>query len=261
MKLKELLQQLQDVQDKIGTSTAYICGGTARDKYIGDLKKISDIDITTGEKDIAYLSEEFAKVLNKKYNIIRKVMEDGHSSIFIGNLKVDFSSNFILPNIDIILNRTGISKSTNMQKELFSRDFTCNSLLLSIDLKNLIDPTNKGFKDIDAKIIKTCLSPEITLISNKNRVIRSIYLASKLDFDIDKSIIDFVIKHPDSIKIGSEKSLIEKLNEAFVYDADKTNYLLTKMNLWSYIPITEKIYPYYMKYVKKTIKPSDITNV
>jgi tRNA nucleotidyltransferase/poly(A) polymerase len=252
MKLRELLQILQDVQDKIGTSPCKICGGTARDKYIGNLKKISDIDITTGSKDIAYLAEEFYKVLNKNYNIIRKIMDDGHSSLFIGNLKMDFSSNFILPNIDPILNKMGISAPTDMQKELFSRDFTCNSLLMTFDLKNILDPTYQGFKDIKEKKIRTCLAPNITLTSYNNRVIRSVYLAAKLGFDVDNSIIEYVNKNPASVRIAYLKSLNEKLGEAFKWDADKASYLLTKMNLWNYVPISEQIYPYYIKYGKGT---------
>jgi len=248
MKLRELLQQIKTIQMRIGVDPCYICGGVCRDKYIGRLDKISDLDLTNGSKTIDYLSQEFAIDLRKKYNVTRKIMDDGHSTIYIGNLKVDFSSNFLVPNIEALLNNIGIAKPTNMQKELFSRDFTCNALLLSIDLKNLIDPTNKGFQDIKEKKIKTCLSPEITLTSNRNRVIRSIYLAAKLDFDIDNSIINYVLQHPETVQISSRKSLTEKINEAFKWDADKSSHLLTQMNLWKYVPITDLVYPYYIKY-------------
>lgn len=241
---------MAEVQKKIGTSEPYICGGTPRDRYLGHLENISDIDITTGDKSVDYLSQEFSQELRKQYNVTRKTMDDGHSTLFIGNLKVDFSSNFNVPNIDNILKPLGISKPTEMQKEMYSRDFTCNALLLSLDLKNVIDPTHKGFKDIKDKMIRTCLSPEVTLTSNRNRVVRAIYLASKLDFDIDPAIINFVAQNPQTIKISSEKSLVEKLNEAFKRDADKASHFLTKMNLWSYIPITEAAYPYYMQQVK-----------
>ena len=250
MKLRELLQRMDTVHKKIGTSEPYICGGVPRDKYLKRLDRISDIDITTGDKSVDYLSQEFANNLKKDFNITRKVMDDGHSTIYIGNLKIDFSSNFIVPNVDKILFNLGLNKITNMQRELFSRDFTCNALLLSFDLKNLIDPTNMGFKDIRDKKIRTCLKPEITLTSNRNRVIRSIYLAAKLDFDIDDSIINYVSNHPESVQISSQKALIEKINEAFKWDADKSSYLLTKMNLWKYVPITELAYPYYMKFGK-----------
>lgn len=244
MKLQELLQQIKNVQERIKASEPFICGGTCRDKYMMKPGNIKDIDITTGDCTVDYISQEFAIEFSKKYNIVRKIMEDGHSSIFIGNLKVDFSSNFIVPNIEKLLK---IKNPTNLQKEIFSRDFTCNALLLTFNLKDILDLTGMGLKDIDNKIIKTCLNPNITLISNKNRVIRAIYLAVKLDFDIDKSIIDFVRNNPDSVRISTEKSLNEKLDFIFKKDPDKANFYLNKMGIWNYVPITKLMYPYFKK--------------
>lgn len=238
------------VQEKIGASTPYICGGTPRDKYMGKLENVADIDVTTGDKTVDYLSQEFYLEFRKKYNVTRKTMEDGHSTIFVGSLKVDFSSNFMVPNIDQELAKLGITNPSNMQREMFSRDFTCNSLLLTVDLKQILDPTKRGFKDIREKKIRTCLSPEITLTTNRNRVVRAIYLACKLDFDLDDSIIQYVRAHPDTVKISTEKTMNDKLNEAFTRNPDKAADLITRMNLWSYIPITEKAYPYYMKQIK-----------
>ena len=251
MKLRDLLQQLQDLQKKIGASQPMICGGTPRDKYLNQLEKVEDIDITTGDKTIDYLSQQFALVLNKKYKITRKVMDDGHSTIYIGDLKLDFSSNFVVPGIDAYLTKFGIIKPTDMQKEMFSRDFTCNALLLSMDLKNITDPTGMGFKDIKERKIKTCLAPDVTLTAHKNRTIRAVYIASKLDFDIDPSIIEFVKKNPQLVTDISASQVSKKLNKAFAWDADRAAYNLTKMNLWSYIPVTEEVYPYYIKHIKK----------
>ena len=95
------------------------------------------------------------------------------------------SSNFNTPNITELLVKQGIKEPTDLQREMYSRDFTCNALLLDLDLKTVIDPTKQGVKDIHAKVIRTCLAPEITLTANKNRVVRAIYLAAKLDFDLD----------------------------------------------------------------------------
>lgn len=254
MKLRELLRQMQQVQQQIGASTPYICGGTPRDKFMGRLDNVADIDICTGDKTVDYLSQEFAIQLRKKYNVTRKTMDDGHSTIFIGNLKVDFSSNFIVPNIEQYLKQMGIDNPTNMEREMFSRDFTCNTLLLTIDLNKLLDPTKRGFQDIKQKVIKTCLPPEVTLTSNRNRVVRSIYLACKLGFKIDPAIINFVRQNPQTAKISTEKVMNEKLNAAFEKDPEKAAQLITQMNLWNYIPITEKVYPYYMKYGKNNAK-------
>lgn len=241
---------MQEVQEKIGASKPYITGGTPRDRYLGHLENISDLDITTGDKTVDYLSQEFAIELRRKYNITRKTMEDGHSSIYIGSFKMDFSSNFNVPGIDQMLAPKGIARPNDMQREMFSRDFTCNALLLSFDLKNLVDPTHEGFKDIKERKIKTCLDPKTTLTTNRNRVVRAIYLAAKLDFDIDDSIIEFVQQNPQSVKIATDKVLNEKLNEAFKRDADKASFLITKMGLWNQIPITEVMYPYYQSFLR-----------
>ncbi len=253
MKLRELLNELLEVQKDIGASKPYLCGGVPRDRYLDRLEDLSDVDITTGDKTADYLSQEFAIRFKKNYNITRKVMSDGHSSIYIGKLKVDFSSNFVLPNIDKILSDMDIKNPSDMKREIFSRDFTCNALLLDFDLKTVYDPTKMGFQDIKDKKIRTCLDPQITLTSNKNRVIRAIYLAAKLDFDLDDKIIDFVKNNPDTVKIASQKTLIEKLNQAFEKDPDKSSYLLNKMNLWQYIPITDVVKPFYIKNVKENL--------
>ena len=254
MKLKELLNQIKEIQENVGASPVFICGGVCRDKYMNQLSNISDIDLTSGDHTIDYISNELYSLLSKRYNVTRKVMDDGHSSIFVGNIKVDFSSNFITPNIDQLLLNKGISKTTSLQKEIYSRDFTCNSLLIPLDLKSIIDITKRGFKDIKEKKIRTCLDPEITLTANKNRVIRSIYLAVKLGFDIDSSIIDFVKKNPKSVKISSEKSLKEKLNESFTKNPDRASALLTEMNLWDQVPVLEVMMPYYEQNIKGKIE-------
>ena len=245
MRLRDLLDMLMEIKAEIGCSTPFICGGTPRDKWSGNLDKVSDIDITTGDKTIDYLMEEFSAKLNKKYNIKKEVMKDGHSTLYIGNLKMDFSSNFILPGIEPVLTAKGFPNSTSMQQEMFSRDFTCNSLLLSLDFKNLLDPTKQGMQDIKDKKIRTCLDPKITLTSYPNRVVRAIYLAAKLGFDVDESIIQYVRQNPKSVNIAWKNSLIHKLEEAFTWDAEKAAHLITQMGLWKFLPISEKMKPYY----------------
>ncbi len=254
MKLRELLHQLQSTQKSIDSSAAFICGGTPRDRYLKHLENISDLDITTGDKSVQYLANEFGGALSKKYNVTLRNHDDGHSTIYIGSFKMDFSSNFNVPDIEKILAAKGIRQPTDIQKEMYSRDFTCNALLLSLDLKSLTDPTNQGFKDIEDKVIRTCLSPEITLTTNKNRVIRAVYLSSKLDFDIDPSIVEFVQKNPQSVNISTDRVMSEKLNEAFNRDPERASYNITKMGLWQHIPITQVVQPYYMKAVQQPAK-------
>jgi hypothetical protein len=245
MKIKDLLKIIDLVHKKYNTSQPYICGGLPRDRYLGKLISAVDVDFTTGDNTIEILSLESYKILNKKFTIFREIKKDGHSSIYFKNMKIDFSSNFIDPYAKKILLKSG-KQPMPLELESFSRDFGCNSLLLSLDFKEILDPTGNGKKDCDNKIIKTILPPAITFkpnpkTKNNNRAIRSIYLACKLGFDIDSAIIEYLTNNPIAITLADDKSLAKKLNEAYRLDADKTIYYLNKMNLWNYIPINNML--------------------
>jgi tRNA nucleotidyltransferase/poly(A) polymerase len=246
MKLRELLSDIDRISKRLGTAEPMICGGTVREKVMGKLSNIADLDLTTGDNTVHYLAKELAVLLGRHYSFDQKNMPDGHVSINLGNLKIDFSSNFIVPDIDNILKPQGISAPTPIQREMYSRDFTCNALLMKLDLKTVIDPTSKGIDDIHSKVIRTCLDPSITMTTNKNRVVRAIYLAAKLDFNLDTSLTAWIKSNPESIReYSSPHSLKEKLNKAVAYNPDKTVKLLTELDLWQHIPITEALQPYY----------------
>lgn len=241
------------IYKEVGASEPMICGGVPRDRYLNRLDNIEDIDITTGDNTSKLLSSKVYDSLSSKYKVSSKSFDDGHSSIFVGKLKLDFSSNYNVPDIEKHLFKIGITNPTSLQKEMFSRDFTCNSLLLPFSLKDTIDITGNGFNDLNSKIIKTCLPAEITLTSSKNRIIRAIYLASKLGFNIDKQIIDFVKVNPGLINLSPRKTLVKKINNAFIRDPDRAAFYISKMNLWDELPITNVVRPYYDKHVKSTV--------
>lgn len=232
-------------------STPRLVGGCPRDKFLGKLNDISDLDITTGDTSIEYLVKELSIFLNKEYNFRLKKNPTGYTTLTLGNLKMDFSSNFLVPNIEQILDGMGIKGSSPMMQELMSRDFTINTLLLSMDLKTLSDETKRAIPDLGAKMIRTCLTPELTFTSNKNRVIRSIYLSCKLGMEIDDSIIAWVRKYPDSVRFASAHTLREKLDKALEFDPERAVHYIGKMGIWEKIPISEKLQPYYAKRMGK----------
>lgn len=249
MKLRDLLDLLNKTSDKIGVKS-WLVGGVARDKLLNKLDKINDLDITTGDEKSSLLATELFKELQKINPGIKKQDQSDHSSIFFGNIKLDFSSNFNAPNIKQILIEKGIKTPSSLELEVYSRDFFCNSLLLGLDLKTITDLTGEGEKDIKNKVIRTILKPKITLMTNRNRVIRAIYLACKLDFEVDKDIIEFVKSNPESVKLSSNKTLTEKINESLSFNKEKTIKLITEMNLWNHIPINDELLPIYTKAIE-----------
>jgi tRNA nucleotidyltransferase/poly(A) polymerase len=223
----------------------YICGGIPRDKVIGESKgKYQDLDITTGDKSVRFLAEEFAHAMGQKFNIKKKVADDGHVSVDLSNLKIDFSSNNVDPSINAILAKKGIHNPTELQREMFSRDFTCNALLLSLDLKTILDPTKLGMKDIKERMVRTCLEPELTLGRDAKRIVRAIYIAAKLDFDLDPKIISWIKQHSKLIVGASDSYMVEKLDKAMEYNPKRTVALLNATDVWNWIPRIERLEGY-----------------
>jgi tRNA nucleotidyltransferase/poly(A) polymerase len=253
VKLRDLFSLMEQIRIKNDISPFYICGGGARDKYISSidkskpLLKVEDVDLTTGDKTIHNLAIETGAELRKSYQIKQKHMDDGHISIFVGDLKIDFSSNFIIPNIDKFLVAKNIKSATDLQKETFSRDFTCNALLLTPDFKTIKDPTNMGIEDINKKLLKTCLNPDITLRLNTNRIIRAVYLSAKLDFDVAPEIITWISENKDLVRLSSDTYLKKNLDKAMAKNPERAVWLINKTSLWDVIPITNELQPFYNK--------------
>lgn len=241
MKIIELLSTIAKVAERVGTSTPFVCGGTPRDKILNRAEKIVDLDITTGDESIHFLGRSLGKFIpNAQY----QKMSDNHSQLIVSGLKIDLSSNFLVPGVKNMLQQAGITNPTSMQCELYSRDFTCNALLLTMDLKIIKDPTGLGLIDIKKKIIRTCLPASITLGSQHKRIVRVLYLAAKLGFEVDSEIITWVKNNPQYFADAKPKFIAEKLQKALDADKEKTVKLLDSMGLWKWVPPLSKLIPY-----------------
>lgn len=220
MNLKELLSTMKSISQDLGIAEPYLVGGIPRDKVIGDIGEIHDLDLTNGDDSINLIVEKILEYL-APYNPKLQEFPDGHKSIKIGRLKLDFSSNFVVSGIEKI-----VGKELNpLAQEVYSRDFTCNSLLLSTDLKEIKDLTGKGLSDIQRKNLATILSPEITFLDAK-RIARLFYLAAKLDFTPVQDIIDYLKSHPELLDKVSDSYLYEKIAKAIFYNKNMTLNLL-----------------------------------
>ncbi len=211
---------------------------------MGRAEKLDDVDLTTGDDNIHYVAKE-ASIAFRGPGVDYKLLDDGHAQIIIDGFKLDFSSNYNIPGIKNMLIKAGLEEPTSMQLELYSRDFTCNALLMTLDLKTITDPTGLGIKDIKAKLLRTCLPAAITLGNDNKRVVRIIYLAAKLGFEVDKEIISWVKVNPESLTKGSTSQyVIKKLKKACESDLNKTVKLIGEMNLWPFVPVIDELVPY-----------------
>lgn len=241
MKLSELLLSIKKLATEKDLSIPFIVGGLPRDKLLNRFNDFNDVDITTGDNTIHELARQVA-INFKQYIGSYTVMSDGHAKIIMGGLKLDFSSNFEIPGISYILKQNDI-KVSKMSKELYSRDFTCNTALMTMTLDRIIDPTGTAVEDISNKIIKTCLDPKLTLGFDNNRIVRALYLSAKLDFDVDENIISWISANPDAVRNIKPDYMVKKIRKGLKYNRAKVIDFINKTNMKNLIPPMEEFLP------------------
>lgn len=240
MKIDELLSEIKKAAQENNLSEPFIVGGIPRDRVLGQIgtkSEIQDLDITTGDKD----AHKLAYVLNKKFPESNyREYDDGHTSVDIMGLHIDFSSNFIAPGVEEELKRMNVT-SSSMKLELYSRDFTMNTLLETLDFTAIYDLTSEGMDDIRAGLIKCPINPNITIGVDPRRILRAIKFAIKYDFKIEDNLKNAMLENRHKIKTLPTKFLSDKANEIVLLDADKGIESLIKFKLLPLIPLTKTI--------------------
>lgn len=91
-----------------------------------------------------------------------------------------------------------------LSQDALSRDLTINAMYLTIQSsKQLLDPTKRGFQDIQSRILRTTRSVLATLLDEPIRILRIITLAGRfqyLNFRLDKQFIE-TIKYNRDIRV------------------------------------------------------------
>jgi putative nucleotidyltransferase with HDIG domain len=202
---------------------SYVIGGFVRDLLLNRNSK-KDIDVVAVGSGIE-LALKVSDLLPKKpkvqvfktYGTAMLRFEDTEIE-FVGARKESY-------NLD---SRNPIVEDGTLEDDQNRRDFTINALALSLNPNTfgaLSDPFN-GISDLENKIIKTPLDPDITFSDDPLRMLRGIRFATQLGFEIDQNSLDSITKNAERIKIISGERIVEELNKILSTDRPSVGFLL-----------------------------------
>jgi len=206
---------------------AFVIGGFVRDLLLG--RTCKDIDIVTSGDGIQLASKVAESLKINKISIFKTFgtamfMYHDWQIEFVGARKESYNSESRNPKV---------SPGTIIDDQN-RRDFTINALAISLqkaDYGQLIDPF-QGIDDINNKILRTPLDPDITFADDPLRMMRAIRFASQLNFRILPETLEAITRNAPRIRIITMERISEELNKIILTEKPSVGiYLLDKTGI------------------------------
>lgn len=204
---KDILKHIHKAAQESGVEI-YAVGGFVRDLYLGE--EGNDIDfVVIGD------AVKFARFFQKNYRSGKVVTYPrfGTAMIHYRDYKLEFvsaRSEHYEPD-----SRKPVVQKADLKSDLSRRDFTINCLAMDISPEKfgeLIDVFD-GIRDIENKIIRTPLDPEVTFNDDPLRILRAIRFAAQLEFEIEEKTYQAIIKTRERLSIISQERITEEFKK------------------------------------------------
>ena len=217
MPQKNYKQAIQDPIFSIVTEASenlqvecYVIGGFVRDFLLGRGNP-KDIDIVAVGSGIELARKVASKLPGKPQvsifkNFCTAMIKHGDLEIeFVGARKESYHRDSRKPVVD----------DGTLEDDQKRRDFTINALALSLNSSNLgdlLDPFD-GIGDLERKIIRTPLAPDVTYSDDPLRMMRAIRFATQLNFTIQLQSLQAITENKERIKIVSKERIVDELHK------------------------------------------------
>ncbi len=203
---KSVFHVVGDVADAMGRE-CYVVGGYVRDILLERPSK--DIDFVTVGSGIE-VAEKVAKALGPRTSLAvfrtygtAQVKSRDVELEFVGARRESYVRD----------SRNPIVEDGTLDDDQRRRDFTVNAMAICVNKENygkLLDPFD-GIGDMERRIIRTPLDPDITFSDDPLRMMRAIRFATQLGFDIYPETFAAITRNKERINIITRERIVDEL--------------------------------------------------
>ena len=199
---------LSQTADGLGLE-CYVVGGYVRDLFLERPSK--DIDVVVVGSGLE-MAKAYGKALGRGAHV-SLFKNFGTAQVKKGNLEVEFVG--ARKESYHRESRNPIVEDGTLEDDQNRRDFTINAMAICLNsdrFGELVDPFG-GIDDLQDRIIRTPLDPDITFSDDPLRMMRCIRFATQLNFYIDDETFASLEKNRERIGIISKERISEELNK------------------------------------------------
>lgn len=196
-----------EVADELNRE-CYVVGGYVRDIFLE--RKSKDIDFVTVGSGIEVAKAVANKIGRDKSHLAvfktygtAQVKAMGMELEFVGARRESYNRN----------SRNPIVEDGTLDDDQRRRDFTINAMAISVNHDSwgkLLDPFN-GIGDMERRLIRTPLNPDITFSDDPLRMMRAVRFATQLGFEIEDGTFEAIRRNAGRIKIITRERIADEL--------------------------------------------------
>lgn len=218
---KPIFRLLSEVADQMQIP-CFLIGGYVRDLLLG--RPTKDIDVVVKGSGVLF-AEQVAKRLGKGASLAvfktfgtAQVKKGDLELEFVGARKESYNRSSRNPKVE----------EGTIEDDQNRRDFTINALAVSLNKENwgtLVDPFS-GLCDLENKVIRTPLNPDITFSDDPLRMLRAIRFAAQLGFFIETKTFAAISANKERISIITQERILSELNKIMQSEKPSIGFLL-----------------------------------